>query len=203
MPQSWVPLTSSRYLSALIFVGTELGLTLGTTPASSCHGWYIFQAVTLQVVLFAVELLLAQRGERCRHQARRRDVLRDTSRSVCDVRPGSARQIHPRRVICYREHRHGLLRCARRARPYVRRHLHCHLRLFRRPPLWVGTSVSVVGLSFLSHQSCSIAPILFEFILLVLTLRKCVISARWKKQPMYTMLGRDGIWAFAAVFGTP
>jgi hypothetical protein len=47
--------------SALLFVGTEVSLVLGTSTPASCPGWYAFQGATLQALLLAVELLLAQR----------------------------------------------------------------------------------------------------------------------------------------------
>jgi hypothetical protein len=49
-------------ISALLFVGTELGESLGTTGPNSCPGWNIFQGATLQALLIGVDLILALRG---------------------------------------------------------------------------------------------------------------------------------------------
>jgi hypothetical protein len=50
----------------------------------------------------------------------------------------------------------------------------------------------------------SVAPILYEFLLLVLTGIKCVRSARnaRSRTPLLSLILRDGTWAFFAVFGT-
>lgn len=52
----------------------------------------------------------------------------------------------------------------------------------------------------------SIAPILFEFVLLALTCTKCVSSVRatgWRRTPLLVLLLRDGTWVFLAAFGAP
>ena len=53
--------------------------------------------------------------------------------------------------------------------------------------------------------SISVAVIAFETVLLVLMLVKFVqaLLSGWGDAPVLTVVVRDGIWAFALVFGTP
>lgn len=49
-----------------------------------------------------------------------------------------------------------------------------------------------------------VAPLVFEFVLLLLTGAKCVAGARragWLRAPLLALLFRDGLWAFLLVFG--
>lgn len=48
-----------------------------------------------------------------------------------------------------------------------------------------------------------LAPIVYEFVLLLLTSAKCVVGARragWARAPLLALLFRDGLWAFLLVF---
>ena len=55
-PRHFIKLNSCR---ALLFVGTEIAQT---RPAASCYGWFIFQALAMQILVTSVEVVLMLRG---------------------------------------------------------------------------------------------------------------------------------------------
>jgi hypothetical protein len=48
-----------------------------------------------------------------------------------------------------------------------------------------------------------VAPVMYDALLLVLTLRACIRASPhgWRRTPLLALLFRDGIWAFFTVFG--
>ena len=57
----------------------------------------------------------------------------------------------------------------------------------------------------LPFSTCSVAPILYELALLVLTLARLASHARaigWHRAPLLRLLMRDGLWAFLLAFGS-
>jgi hypothetical protein len=170
--------------SALLFVGTEVGLVLGTSTPASCPGWYAFQGATLQALLLAVELLLAQRVY----------VLYGRSRTMWRFLAGA---LLVENVV--------MLATLVRAVPTLQFNEYCIVTSSTTTAVLLCGSVLRLlgGWNRANAPPNSAAPIVFEALVLGLTLWKTLRGLRGPgRAPLLTLLLRDGTWAFLAVFGT-